>query len=390
MRKNDGVSYDAVMSMAVHVKDVETLAERVPFDRESSLDPRWHGARSRRFLDAARKFVADTKFLEFISARKPLYDFTNARLRAFVAENADLAWFDRFFGARTHAPFIVIPGLVNGGPSYAAHVKVDGVEEIYAIPGVWKTDKQGQPDFDASWTSILVHELTHSYVGPLLEPFRSQLESSGDKLYQATQAEMQRQAYASAGTVLNESLTRAATAQYILEHQGAEALADDVDDEENRSFVWTGALVETLGKYAADRARYPTLDSFMPQVVACFKAAAGHVDKMLADYDATRPKIVSMTIAGGARDVDPALKEIVITFDRPMRRTSYSVAGTGSAPVPKLGAVSFDATGRIFTIPVTLEPNAGYAFSLNWLGGGSFRSAAGVLLKPVEVKFHTR
>src|SRR5271157_6324980 len=33
LRETDGVSFDAVMNMAVHVTDAESLAERVPFDR---------------------------------------------------------------------------------------------------------------------------------------------------------------------------------------------------------------------------------------------------------------------------------------------------------------------------------------------------------------------
>jgi hypothetical protein len=55
LREGDGVSFDAVMSMAVHVKDSATLAERVPLDRSNlRLDQRWHGAKARRFLASAR------------------------------------------------------------------------------------------------------------------------------------------------------------------------------------------------------------------------------------------------------------------------------------------------------------------------------------------------
>lgn len=33
LRSTDGVSYDAVMSLAIHVEDASTLKERTPFDR---------------------------------------------------------------------------------------------------------------------------------------------------------------------------------------------------------------------------------------------------------------------------------------------------------------------------------------------------------------------
>ena len=390
LHKSDGVSFDAVMNMAVHVTDFESLAERVPFDR-SDLESRWHGVKARKFLEAARKFVVDTDFAAFVKSQQPLYDLTNTRLRAFVAKNADLPWFDRFFGPRAHARFIVVPGLVNGGPSYGANITLaDGTVEIYAIPGVWKVDAEGMPDFDPEWTSTLVHEFAHSYVGPLIDTYASQLDASGNRLFKALSAEMSRQAYGNGKTVLNESLVRAATARYAFEHEGPEAAAREVTYERGNSFLWTGELLALLGKYAQDREHYPTLQSFMPQVVAFFDGAASHVDQMIRDYDAGRPKIVSMTIASGAKEVDPALKEIVIRFDRAMKTNRYAVARTSNVEQPKMGKVSFDETGRVFTIPVTLEPDKEYAFSLNWPGGGSFQSAEGILLKAVEVTFHTR
>ena len=70
-RETSGVSYDAVMSIALHVKDVESLAETTPFDRpDQDLDERWHGAEARSFLAAARKFVADTRFAEFLKSQQ--------------------------------------------------------------------------------------------------------------------------------------------------------------------------------------------------------------------------------------------------------------------------------------------------------------------------------
>jgi hypothetical protein len=391
LRESDGVSFDAVMNMAVHVTDVESLAERVPFDRAPSLDVRWHGAKARRFLEAARKFVADSDFAGFKKSQQQLYDLTDSRLRAFVTKNADLPWFDRFFGARAHAAFHVIPGLANGGSSYGVHVALsNGVEEIYAIPGIGRVDSDGLPYFDPRWTSTLVHEFAHSYVGPLIDKFAAPLKKSGDHLFEAVNADMRRQAYANGKTVLNESLVRAATARYAFEHQGPEAAAAAVNEERSRAFLWTGELLALLGKYAQDRERYPTLESFMPQVVAFFDDVASRVDQMVRDEDAGRPKIVSLSIVNGAQDVDPALREIVVRFDRPMQTNHYAVARTSAVPQPKFGKVSFEETGRVFTIPVTLEPDKEYAFSLNWPGGGSFQSVEGVLLKAVEVKFRTR
>jgi hypothetical protein len=391
LHDREGVGFDAVMSMAIHVKDVESLAETVPFDRATSLDARWRGIKARRFLVAARKFVADSDFAGFVKSEQPFYDSVDKRLRAWVAANADLTWFDRFFGSRTHAPFHLAPGLANGGASYGVHAALaDGVEEIYAIPGVWKVDAEGLPVFEASWTGTVVHEFSHSYANPLIDEFAPQLDKSGDRLFEAVSAAMRRQAYGNGRTVLKESLVRAVTARYILEHQGPEAAAREVNEQRKRSFLWTGDLLALLGQYAQDRQRYPTLESFMPQVVAFFADTASRVDELARAYDAGRPKVLSMNITNGATDIDPALKEIVVRFDRPMDRGRFGINDVAAAPSPPMGKASFDESGRVFTVAVTLEPNKEYGFSLNWPGGDVFQSAEGVPLKPVEVRFHTR
>ncbi len=154
LRTNDGVSFDAPMNMAVHIKDAESLAERVPFDRPGlRLDSRWHGVKARAFLEAARRFVVDTRFAEFLKSQKPLYDLTNSRLQSFVEMRTDLPWFSRFFGTVSPVRFIIVPGLVNGGPSYgASFVGGDGVEEMYAIPGVTQVDADGR-DRASTWLS---------------------------------------------------------------------------------------------------------------------------------------------------------------------------------------------------------------------------------------------
>jgi hypothetical protein len=392
LRDADGVGFDAVMNMAVHVKDVESLAERVPFDaKDSGLERRWHGAKARKFLEAARGFVHDSKFSDFIASHKPLYDVTDSRLGAYVETNADLPWFDRFFGARPKARFIVIPGLVNGGSSYGVSlIAEDGVEEIYAIPGVWQVDAGGQPLFAGGWIETLVHEFAHSYVNPVVNAFLPQMEKSGPMLYEPVRQAMSQQTYSNWQTMLRESLVRASTIRYILEHQGEQAAQRAAESEQARSFLWTGELARLLGEYEKDRKTYPTLESFMPHVIAFFAETAPKTAERVRKQEEARPKVAGMNIANGAQDVDPALKAIVIRFDRPMQKTSYSVMRLGSATYPKTGTVSFDETGTVFTMPVTLEPSHNYEFGLNFLGGGSFLSQDGVRLEQVVVRFRTR
>ncbi|MGO9228720.1 MAG: DUF4932 domain-containing protein [Bryobacteraceae bacterium] len=377
--------FDAPMNLAVQVKDVESLAERVPFDRPGSrLAKSWNVAKAREFLAAARKFVADTKFTEFLKSQQPLYDETNARLRTFVEKKADLAWYSRFFGTRSPVRFIVVPGMANGGPSYgASFVGDDGVEEMYAIPGVSQVDSSGLPQFAGGWMDTMVHEFVHSFSNPLVDRVAPQMEKAARQIYAPVQAAMERQAYGDWKALLYESMVRAATIQYVLEHDGPDAARRSIQEENSRSFYWMGDLCDLLGVYKNSRQKYPTLESFMPRVVEFFNDAAPRLGELTKRYDDSRPKVVSMSVHDGALDVDPALTEIVVRFNQPMSTVDLNKD-------PRFRTGRFDQSGTALTIPVVLEPEHDYQFSLSWPNGQNLTSADGVPLQPVLLHFRTK
>jgi hypothetical protein len=379
------LGFDAPMNLAVYVKDVQTLAERVPFDKPGiGLDARWHGAQARAFLAASRRFVKDARFAEFLERQRPLYTETDERLRKYVEKEADLEWLNRFFGRRAAARFYVVPGLANGGPSYGASIVAeDGVEEIYAIPGVWQVDGGGMPMFSGLWKQTLVHEFIHSYTNPLVDRFAGRMEKAARQINEPVQGAMRRQAYGTWKTLLYESMVRASTIEYVRAHDGAAAARRLVNDDNARSFFWVGALADLLGEYQKDRTSFPTLESFMPEVVKFFDGVAPRLAELMKRYEEARPRVVSISVADGARDVDPELRSIVVRFSRPMA-TDHELED------PRMLRPQFDAGGTVATMPVSLEPGRSYSFRVRWPDGQPFQSADGVSLQPLEVRFETR
>jgi len=376
-----GVGFEAPMKLAVGVRDVDSLAERLPFDRVGvHLYEGWDAGKARDFLRAARQFTAETKFQDFLQSQQPLYSATNARLQSFITEKSDLGWFARFFGAQSPPHFIIVPGLANGAPSYAARVTDEaGVQEIYAIPGVTKVGPDGLPVFDSDWLTTMVHEIAHAYTNPAAVKFAAQMQKAAGEIYEPVGAAMKRQSYGNWKTMLNESLARAATIEYVTEHEGQEAARRVIRQENSRSFFWMSDLVALLDTYRSDRQQYPTFESFMPRVVQFFNDLAPRMNELT---DRLQPKVVSASIADGARDVDPGETRIVVRFSMPMSRV-------GPAKGSKLSGGRFDATGTVLTIPVTLEPERDYVIPLRWAGGQSFVSADGVPLPATRLRFRT-
>ncbi len=389
LAQTDSVGFDAPMDLAVHLEDVDSLAERIPFDRpDADLDERWHGVKARRFVESLRSFVADTKFTEFLKSQQPLYDVTNTRLRKFVETDLDLGWYTRFFGAHSPVRLIIVPGLVNGGPSYAAgFVGKDGVKEMYAIPGVWEVDSEGLPQLTSSdFLGVTVHEFAHSYSNALVDKYYSQMAKAGDELYEVLGSAMRRQAYGDGKSLLYESMVRAATIRYIFDHRGPEAARSAMESERNNSFLWIGGLCDLLTSYEKNREKYPTLESFMPNVVRFFNDEAPRIGEMQRHYDEARPKVVSMNIVNHSGNVDPAVTEIAVRFDRPMRKEADPLA-VGD---PRLMKARFDITGTTLSFGVSLEPGREYRFRLAWPGGSPIVSAEGVPINDYLIEFHTK
>lgn len=285
LRNEHGVSFDAVMSMAIHLDDPPALSERIPFDHPpKNLDRRWPVDGARAFLEQLRAFVKDSGFEQFTQRHRAFHDLAATRLRERLEQRDYLSWFDAFFGARPSARFIAIPGLLNGGQGYGPSVRFpDGREELCMVLGVWKTDLLGGPVFDDGIVSTVVHEFCHSYVNAVVDAFADDLEASGTKIWPHVAERMKRQAYGEWRTMMREACVRACVARYVLEADGADAARREVLDQHRRGFAWTGELVEVLARYQADRTRYPTFDAFFPEVVRFFdEYAEGNLETLLA------------------------------------------------------------------------------------------------------------
>ncbi len=106
---------------------------------------------------------------------------------------------------------------------------------------------------------------------------------------------------------------------------------------------------------------------------------------------AVKPEIVEMNPRNGARDVDPHLAELRVTFNMPMAG-GFSWTGGGE----HFPAIATDQKPhwtddrKTCVLPVELKPDWEYHLGLNSPSFRNFRSAEGVPLNPVSFSFRTR
>ncbi len=387
LRQERGVSYDAPMSLSVHLVEGLSLVGRVPLSPlPGEIDDRWTPEDLGEFCSLARDFVKDTRFGEFFKAHSPLYRASCHALESVLSSQADLSWFSDFFGSTRPVDYRVILGMANGGCCYGARFVASQGTEIYSILGVGSVDGKSSPVFGRGDIPTIIHEFGHSYTNPLVDAALPQLASDGQFLFSYVMGAMGSQAYGNWETMMRESLVRATVVRYLLARGSKDEAEKEIASDFAREFVWIRELVEKMGEYEKDRKTYPTFESFMPEIVRFFGEFAREFEK----EERKRPHVVALDPENHARRVDPALKEIKVTFDRPMK-PGFSFCGGGEEfPESPKGKGPFWASDKKTCImPVRLKPRHTYRMGLNSIRFRSFESEEGLPLRPEEYSFST-
>jgi RNA polymerase sigma-70 factor (ECF subfamily) len=101
------------------------------------------------------------------------------------------------------------------------------------------------------------------------------------------------------------------------------------------------------------------------------------------------PQIVSSSPARGATDVDPALKEITVTFDQDMEEGMSWTGGGPEFPQIPEGQKGHWRDKRTCVLPVKLQSGHRYRLGVNSPSYRNFRSAAGVAALTSAIWFTT-
>ena len=272
LRKNCGISYDAVMSMAVHLN---TDGQKVSFTGEKSdLGKRWQKVEIDTFLVRLNQFYSDTRFHEFYKQHQTFYESVLQAYEENVMKYFHQDWYPQFYGTEPTEQFRIIIGFTNGGGNYGTNRQMIGQpKEIFAICGYYTDETMNSPfENGMDYASTLIHEFNHSFVNSLYDANAVLLDSIGKTLLGRHYRGMSSQAYGDAATVINESVVRAAVIIYMQENGFAyDQVKKEMCAQVGRDFLWMPELVTTLRYYSKHRNRYKTLDNYYPEIAKCLK-----------------------------------------------------------------------------------------------------------------------
>ncbi len=393
MRRDHGLSYDAVMSLAIHVTDPPELRERIDFDTHpAKLDQRLVPGPTRALLVQLRDLAKAVEWDRFMARELPLQRTAASALSRSASAHPVLPWLEQNLGPQGNTRCSLIAGLLAGGQNYGVGIQFnDGAPgEITPVIGCSHWDSTGNPEYGSDGNdqlcALVAHEFCHSYANPLVDRHAEELRSVGERLLKLSRAQMERQAYGTWKTCMYESVVRALTIRCAASAISPQFAARLAKSDASRGFGWVPALAEGLAPALASRKPGDPLDSIVPLVVQVLSREADR----LADAAARAPKLLSSTPTAGSQDIPSGPFTLVLVFDRPMRTDSYSIVGSAQ-DVPTgfmVGKVGDD--GKSWEFTGSCEPGRTYTIGLNGDRFRGFKSKDGVELEPVTLRFTTR
>jgi hypothetical protein len=290
MRAKYGIAYDAIMSMAIHLKIENNHISLLENVIDNDIDQRWYQDSIPKFLTLLNDFYIQSHFYSFYEQWKP-YHAVAAENFNKILKDVDFQWFEKYYGEILQGEFKLIISLSNGGSNYgpSLHFK-DGKEEIYAIIGTWATDSADNPVYSPRVTDLIIHEFNHSFCNPLVYMHKQELLPKAEEAYRLNRSKFDQQAYGSGVTVMCEMLVRVSVIKYFQAHQLSEnRIKYLLEREKSLGFIWIDTLFGALTQYEQDRTMFPTLRSFMPEIIK--RQSDLNLKKMQKEQDKKRPVI---------------------------------------------------------------------------------------------------
>ena len=139
-------------------------------------------------------------------------------------------------------------------------------------------------------------------------------------------------------------------------------------------------LVDLLHQYSSQRSHYRTFESFIPVVAQFYRSLAPRISEKIAGFSQRCVHVSGMQpFPNHSEDADPAIKELVITFDKALdpqagpKHHGYSISlgPDGNEHFPISGAPEFLPGNLSIKLPVVLKPDWNHSFVLTPLAFAS-------------------
>ncbi len=362
-RKTNGIGYDAPMNLATHIQIVNGKISLIDGIKKTSIDSRWDKNTLTHIIQLLNDFYTESQFNKFFISQTALIEKTAKKATEYF-ENIDMKWYEKFYGDKPRGTFNLIISLSNGYNNYGVKVSyLSNKEDIYAIIGC-DVDSLNNPIFDESSLELVIHEFCHSFCNHLIDENYDQMQKKADKFFNLKKGILSDQAYTNSKIMLYEILVRASVIKYMSDHYSIN-LNRYFGYEKGYGFIWIEELYNRLLDYEKNRIQYPTLSSYMPEIVKAQNKLKPK--KLLKDQERQKPLMSIKNIKYFKKDVDcEGITKIILSFDQAMSTgvNGMSYGKKGKEFFPEIVSVKWnEETKKEWIIEMKLESKKEYSIS---------------------------
>ena len=364
---DSGISYDAVVSYALHLKFVDEgnldIDDSFLEGGDDSFD-RWSEVQKKEFLKPLNDFYHSSNFHEWFLKQRGLYEEVE---KAFyvVNKNVDYKWFDEYFGMHEDRNFRIVLSLLVGPNNYGCSAKLkEGGDMLSPVIGCCDTADNGDFYYDQSLVlPIVIHEFCHHYCNSLNAQYWPKMNSAAEKIFKVKADQLTQSAYGSAVIMMNETFVRASVIRYMASHYPQVNEDALVKEEKRNGFILTRTLCDALKQYEQQRGKYATMYDFMPtiaQAVNDFDLKQYVKDEKQASKLNAKYKV---NIKDGAKNIQSGTFTVVIKFSKPMVEGVAMNPSSSGAEFPTFQGYSWP-NDRTLEVKFLLRPSTSYGFTV--------------------------
>lgn len=369
------VSYDAVVSYALHLVLPTDNQGLISIDAgfkeggDTSFD-RWTEQQKQDFLEPLSDFYHKSHFHEWYESTLPIRNQATETFNKDIRPALDFSWFDTFFGPREDADLRIVLNILVGPCNYGcSSQRIDGQDVFSPVIGCARPDSLGNVYYQIKAVlPVVIHEFCHAYCNPLNEKYWGKMEKKADKVFELKKEELKRQAYGSTLIMMNETFVRSCVIRYTLSHNSNADINKLISDE--RNFLLTRTMVESLAQYEKQRDIYPDIESYMPQLIKDINGFnVRKYKKEMKAYQKQCAHVVSCSIKDGSTDIPAGKTAMTITFDKPMQNSIALGYGNDGGSFPDFAgplkeSFSWSEDQKTITVQFDLKPDTHFSFSI--------------------------
>lgn len=250
-------------------------------------------------IDSLRMLIKDfakkSDYVGFFNSNADFYRMSLATLTYNLPDFNEKQRLMRYCGSSKgqHIEFNVILNFLGWGNFGPRIYKKDGAE-LYAVIAPEKTAIR-VPTFDISALyRLLWHEFAHSFANPAIEKYETQFDQF-EWMWAPIKESMKAQAYHSWHSVMKEHLTEAIACRMAALKFGENAAElNYVRRQYGMRWIYLHPILEALKRYEKKRQQYPTLESFIPEIISVFQhVRQSDIDSWMAETGKIRKPDVS-------------------------------------------------------------------------------------------------